>query len=435
MLYLAILPLFARQFKDTTRTAPYHFARPGLWFYESSLLAQPLQVYAQNWLGKKVALRSCLTAALQSAGKSPDFPSLSQTPEFVALEQKKADFAQQLEALVVAQTAVVKGWSQEYLKELDILTERRRTAGDFEGWASAQEERKKFGESGSIDEETNEATADVTDLRLLKRKYRQLSQEQRILHNRRLMTLSKKHINDLTDQQRAYMQGAKMDIASAINSEIHRVRSLPQYVAAESDAQAMSMTVNSEKLTPSIPSSGGKSKELDMAEQREVFEKNLAAIESNVLQALGQWPENYIGELNVLMDGFQRAGNYLGWETVREEASRFEADRVILPRHLVSLKSLLAIQNKYSQVRDTLRRAKAKQIIDATEKYVANLLKYQKDLTVSGRMADASMVQAEIKWARSRLDFIEAQNVLATPPVETNGTNTVAGARDVKSEK
>jgi hypothetical protein len=206
-------------------------------------------------------------------------------------------------------------------------------------------------------------------------------------------------------------------------------------VAAESDAQAMSMTVNSEKLTPSIPSSGGKSKELDMAEQREVFEKNLAAIESNVLQALGQWPENYIGELNVLMDGFQRAGNYLGWETVREEASRFEADRVILPRHLVSLKSLLAIQNKYSQVRDTLRRAKAKQIIDATEKYVANLLKYQKDLTVSGRMADASMVQAEIKWARSRLDFIEAQNVLATPPVETNGTNTVAGARDVKSEK
>jgi hypothetical protein len=50
-------------------------------------------------------------------------------------------------------------------------------------------------------------------------------------------------------------------------------------------------------------------------------------------------------------------------------------------------------------------------------------------------MADASMVQAEIKWARSRLDFIEAQNVLATPPVETNGTNTVAGARDVKSEK
>ena len=436
ILYLAILPLFARQFKDTTRTEPYHFARPGLWFYESSLLAQPLQVYAQNWLGKKVTLRSCLIGALESKGGSLVFPSLAQDPEFIALEQKKADYIQQLNALVVAKKDAVTSWSQEYLKELEVLTERRRTAGDFEGWATAQEERKKFAERGEIDEQTNEATDDITDLRLLKSRFRQLSVEQRVLHNRRLITLSKKYITELTERQRTSMQGGQMNIASAINAEIRRVRALPQYLEAERDAQATSVAGETEKLPTTLPASGDQSNEQDLAKQREVFEQKLAEIESSTLQASGQWAEHYLEELNVLMERFQRAGDYVGWETVREETARFEADRVLLPRHFVSQQArLLELQNKYYQLRDMVRKDKAKKIVEATEKHVATLQKYQKALTVKGQMSGASMVQAEINRIRSRLDFVEAQNLLATPPSETAGTNTVAGVREVKSEK
>jgi len=439
MLYLAILPIFARQFKGTARTAPYHVARPGLWFYESSLFASPLQYYAQNWLGKKVTLRSCLTAALESVGNSPDTANQSQKPEFMALELKKAEFVQQLGALVTSQEAAVASWSEAFLKELETLTERRRTAGDFEGWVSAQEERKKFEESGAIDEETNEPTDDTTDLRLLKSKYRQSAEEQRILHHRRLLTLSRKYITDLTELQRATMQGGQMNIASAINTEIRRVRSLPQYLAAERDAQRIAVSGDPDALPPAFIFDGtNQPQENDLVQQRKEIEQKLADIESKAQQTAGQWADDYLHALNGLMDKYQRAGDYMGWESVREEATRFEADRIIQSKHLVlDPEKLLEVQNKYYQQRDTLRRAKAKSIVDTIQTYLASLQRRQKGLTVKGQMEAAAVVQAEIMRIQSRLDFTDAQSLLAVPlpdPNRTNGTTTVRSPAPVNGK-
>jgi tRNA A-37 threonylcarbamoyl transferase component Bud32 len=434
ILYLALLPLFARQFKDTARTTPYHIARLGIWFYERSLLAAPLQHYAHNWLGANSTVRSCLTSAIASTEDFSDYSSVVQSAEFVAFEQKKNEYVHQLDSLMTAQSTALRTWSQDYLRELDVLMERRRTAGDFDGWASAQEERKQFEENNKIDEPTNESPEDITDLRLLKSKYRQRSEEQRMLHNRRIITLCKKYISELTDLQRNYMQSGKMDIASAINTEIRRVRALPQYSEVEAETQTAAVPSENEKPQTSFLPAGGELKGEDLTKQREQFEKELTEIENSALQAFGQWPERYVEELTALMDRFQRAGDYSGWETVREELFRFETDRIIYPRHFMTqLQGLLDIQRKYHQLRDTLRRAKSKQIIDATEKYVLSLQKHQKDLTVGGQMEAASMVQAEIKRVRSRLDFIEAQTLMAVPPSDTNTLNTVTTVLPTKS--
>jgi hypothetical protein len=48
-------------------------------------------------------------------------------------------------------------------------------------------------------------------------------------------------------------------------------------------------------------------------------------------------------------------------------------------------------------------------------------------------MEAASMVQAEIKRVRSRLDFIEAQTLMAVPPSDTNTLNTVTTVLPTKS--
>lgn len=430
ILYLALLPLFARQFKDTERTTPFHFARLGIWFYERSLLAAPLQHYAHNWLGDNVTVRSCLTSAIESTEDLPDYSVVPKGPEFVALEQKKNDYIHQLDGLMASQNTTLKTWSQEYLRELETLMERRRTAGDFEGWASAQEERKKFQASNTIDEITNEPTDEITDLILLKSKYRQLSDEQHVMHNRRVLTLCKKYVNELTDLQRTYMQDGKMDIASAINTEIRRVRSLPQYLEAEAGVQISALPGDNETIKTSYLTTGVEPQGEVLTKEREAFECELTEIENIALQATGQWPEQYMAELTELMDGFQRAGDYTGWETVRVELSRFEADRGIQTRHFVpEPETLLELQRKYYQLRDTLRRDKAKQIIEASEKYIVALQNHQKNLTVGGQMEAASMVQTEIKRVRSRLDFIEAQTLLAVPgsSSETNNTNTVTG--------
>lgn len=428
LLYLALLPLFARYFKDTSRTVPFQVARLGIWFYERSLLAIPLQHYAHNWLGENTTIRRCLSSAIASTDDSPDVHAIAPSAELVALEQKKADYIHQLDALMAAQSTALRTWSQEFRHDLEILMERRRTAGDFDGWANAQEELKQFEESNKISESQNESPEDITDLKLLKSKYLQLSEEQRLLHNRRIITLCKKYISELIELQRNYMQNGKMNIAAAINTEIRRVRALPQY--SEVEAETTPVTTDTEKNPAAFQPTGNGPVVGDLTQQREPFEKTLTEIETTALQASNQWPEKYMEELTALMDSYQRAGDYSGWETVREEIFRFETDRLIPPRHFATqLQGLLDIQRKYHQLRDTLRRAKAKQIIDATEHYVATLQQYQKNLTVSGQMDAASMVQAEIKRVRSRLDFIEAQTLLAPPPADTNITNTATAVR------
>jgi Mg2+ and Co2+ transporter CorA len=209
---------------------------------------------------------------------------------------------------------------------------------------------------------------------------------------------------------------------------------LPQYSEVESEAQTAAVPSDNEKIQTTFLPAGGELQGEDLTRQREQFEKELTEIENSALQASGQWPERYVEELTALMDSFQRAGDYSRWETVREELFRFETDRAIQPRHFVTqLQGLLDIQRKYHQLRDTLRRAKAKQIIDATEKYVLSLQKHQKNLTVSGQMEAASMVQAEIKRVRSRLDFIESQTLMAVPPSDTNTLNTVTTVLPPKS--
>jgi len=439
ILYLAILPLFARQFKDTKRTAPYHFARPGLWFYESSLLASPLQYYAQNWLGKRTTLRSCLTSGLDEAGNNPDTSTQAQDPKFIALEQKKVEFTQQLGALVTSQESAVAKWSADFLRELEALIERRRTAGDFEGWTSAQVERKRFEESGTIDQETHEPTEDTAGLRLLKSTYRQRAEEQRVLHHRRVLALSKKYIAELTELQKTYMQGGEMTIASAINTEIHRIRSLPHYLEAEKDAQRVAVAGDPDVLSAGLLYDGTQPEEPDLAQQRKEIEQKLADIETKAQQSVSDWGVDYLRALDGIMDKYQRAGDYMGWESVREEATRFEADRILQSKHLVvEPEKLGEVQAKYYQMRDALRRTKAKSIVESVQTYLASLQRRQKRMMVKGHMEAAAMVQAEIKRIQSRLDYTEAQSLLAAPPSDatrTNGTNTVAGTRDVKSEK
>jgi len=201
----------------------------------------------------------------------------------------------------------------------------------------------------------------------------------------------------------------------------------------ETEAQTAAVPSDTENNPPAVLPAGGERQGENLTQQREQFEKELTEIENIALQSSGQWPERYVEELTALMDSFQRAGDYSGWETVREELFRFETDRSIHPRHFVTqLQGLWDIQRKYHQLRDTLRRAKSKQIIDATEKYVLSLQKHQKTLTVDRQMDAASLVQTEIKRVRSRLDFIEAQTLLAAPPSDTNTTHTVTAVKEVK---
>ena len=415
LLYLLSLPIAAKASKGVFGTVPKLFYRPALWVYERRVAGVPLQRYAKLWLHDAALADRFRLSLLEQ-----DDEILDQAVKPDELGQKKQnDYARQLAEMEAEQTTFVRAWPVEYARELDLLMERRRTAGDFEGWAVVQTERKRFDDTRQITEQSSE---ELSELNVLKGKYRQMLADQKLLRSRKLVTLCKKYVNDLTDMQKTYMRDGKMDLATAVNAEIRRVRGAPEQTEAEEvlAAAATAGSVESETTTQMLLPGTVENRVQEVAKMRGVFESDLAEVERVALQKATEWPEKYMLALTELMDKFQRAGDYGGWESVRDELGRFEADRAILQRNIALQPADLAVlQKKFYALREENRRIRAESVVNTTEKHVKKLQELQKKLTVDGQMETAAIVNAEIKRVRSRADFIEAQNEVSPqgPPV------------------
>jgi hypothetical protein len=408
LMYLGSLPVAARSARGgALGRVPRLFYTPGLWMYEESLLARPLQRYARFWLGE-VSLDDLFSSSAQGA-----FGAVERVAKPGELDQKQHEYARQVADLDAEQAAFMRAWPVEYARELDLLMERRRTEGDFEGWAIVQEERKRFDDTRQITEQGSES---LSELNVLKNKYQQMLSDQRLLHSRKVVTLCKKHVNDLTDLQKRFMQEGKMDLATAVNAEIRRARGAPQQVSAEAVLAASTTAGTAESETPPqmLLVGTAENRVQEVANMRGEFERELAEVERVASQKVSEWPDKYVAGLNELMDQFQRAGDYGGWETARDEISRFEADRTVLQRNIVLQPAeLMELQKKNYLLREEFKRSRAESVVNTTEKYVKKLQELQKKLTVDGQMETAAIVNAEIKRVRSRVDYIEAQNEIS----------------------
>jgi serine/threonine protein kinase len=421
--YLLSLPIAAKASKGAFATLPKLFYRPALWVYEQRAVGVPFQRYAKLWL-RDIELSDRFRASLLE--EEEELAEQVVKPD--ELSQKQNDYARQLSEMEADQSTFVQAWPIEYARELDLMMERRRTAGDFEGWAVVQAERKRFDDTRQINEQSSEG---LSELNVLKGKYRQMLADQKLLHSRKLVTLCKKYVNDLTDMQKTYMRDGKMDLATAVNAEIRRVRGTPEQSEAEEILAASATAGAGESDTPAqmlLPGTG-ENRVQEVAKMRGVFEGELAEVERVAAQKETEWPDKYTLALTELMDKFQRAGDYGGWESVRDELGRFEADRAIMQRSIVLQPVELAVlQKKYYSVREENRRNRAESVVNTTEKYVKKLQELQKKLTVEGQMETAALVNAEIKRVKARVDFIEAQNEISPqgPPLPPTMQDVIA---------
>ncbi|HPC48873.1 MAG TPA: protein kinase [Kiritimatiellia bacterium] len=411
VLYLLSLPVAVTLADRSFGTLARGFYRPARWVYERSLARVPLQAYARLWLGAPPEWN----VYFATASEEPVLPGEVQpTPQPDALAQKQREYARQLAELDARQEKFQRAWPTEYVRELDLLMERCRTAGDFEGWDVAQTERRRFDETRQMNDAVVEG---LSELNTLKTKYRQMLSEQRLQHSRKWVTLCKKYVNDLTDMQRKFMQEGRMDLASAVNAEIRKARNAPPALAAEAVVAAAELAGMSETETaPMLLGGSDQHRVEEIAQLRSGFESELAAVEKDAVRKATAWPDQYVQGLTELMESFQRAGDYVGWESARDELGRFEADRAIQQRHFVLQPAgLVELQKKFFLLREENRRKRAEQLVDTTEKYVKKLQDVQKKLTVGGQMETAAAVNAEIKRVRTRVDYIEAQNELSPP--------------------
>ncbi len=427
-LYLLSLPPVVKAVRKPFGKAVSTFYRPGLWAYSRGVSAAPLQWYARLWMEDTLNLTGCCPTAAETAAAEAAVAGEAELPD--DLKAKQQEYERQLREIDSEQKAFQQAWPAEYVRELDTLMERHRAAGDFEEWAVVQAERKRFDQTRQI---TGGADDDRSELSMLRGKYGRMRSDQRLLNSRKLISLCKKYVNELTDIQRVYTQDGQMDLAKTVNAEIRRVRNMPEQIAAEALLAESNVAggADAEVAPQMLLVSSAEKQVQEVPVFREEFEKELTVIERAAVEKADKWPECYVAELNELMEKFQRAGDYVAWESVRDEVLRFEIDRAILPKDILQNPGELSdLQRKHFSLRDEQKRKRAEMLVDATERYVKRLQELQRTLTVDGKMEAAAAVNTEIRRVRARVDFIEAHSEIAPqgPPAPERPSDIVAPA-------
>ncbi len=408
---LAIYTLGVVPVLQAVRSPPAPWLRravqPGVWLHTSSGLAAPLTTYAR-WWGE-----TNLTARLAEPSAGPPGPD-SERP--LELQQFQRLYTVQLATLGNEQRRYAEAWPAEYLRELDALMERRRLAGDFDAWSVAKSEREQFEQARRIGESP---AGEYGELAALKQKFRQLRAASRIDQGRRLINISKKFVNDLSDLQRAYTKEGRMADAARVNQEIRRVRASPELQEAEA------------VLADYVPPGAGDPANVlpiepdervaDITGLRQQFDQQLAAVEDDYARNIDKWPDKYLAALKQAMEQFQAAGDYSGWDSAKTELERFEVDRAIQAKDVVNGPARLAeLQKQHLDLLTQYRATRARGIVNLADSQIDKLSEYQRKYTKSGDMDSAGQVNAEMRRIRARPELLAAQAELAPPPTTTN---------------
>lgn len=326
--------------------------------------------------------------------------------------KKKSDFEREVRKILETVPTVNAMLLGQYSEELRELSRRRQEAGDYDTWVAASQLLQKQ----PFDKIDAPLPADVPAIADLKQRFIRLEADHRQQRSRQLVAESKKYTTLLGEVLKEYTRDGRAELASVINDEIKRIKTMPELVEAEAQLEA-AKTAHGNNPMPVTPQTDAYFDEL--RKHRQVFEKQLADENTPAADAIRNWPARYDQALRVLMDEFQQWGDFNGWESVSIERNRFEVDRVITADDLVvGPEKLAAAQADFLKQYNDNHIALAKNIIDNVERYIAALEKFQRDLTVKGEMAGASAVNAELRRVRQLPDYLSAQNQVAPPKSE-----------------
>lgn len=431
LFYLLSLPPVTSFTQGNLKPQTRLFYRPAFWCYQNGFLASALVDYAGLWLADTTTLTSpspLLTYNTNDPKAHLPPPAL---PE--ELKEKQDEYSRLLQEAENALTVFEQVWPTEYLRELDTLMERRRMAGDFEGWSEVQGERKRFDDSRTLEESY---VATLLELKTLMGKYHQMLTDQTLLHSRKLLSLCRRYVNELTDAQKLYTQQGQMEQATAVNNEIRRVRNLPNQLAAEELIASAATTGGSESGTSSrmllTPTAEQHSQEIDLL--RAELDDALLKIDQDTANQSDEWPNKYMAELSDLMDIFQQAGDYDSWQSISDESMRFAADRTITPREVVGMPAeLSALQKRYIVLRNELYRQRAENIVTTITQHIKKLENTLKRFTVEGQMEAAAIVNAEIKRVQNHGVYLEALKELEPqgPPLPPSRRPSIEEVSDI----
>jgi serine/threonine protein kinase len=414
LLYLLSLPPVARSCSTPLASAWRGFYRPAWNCYAAGAFADVLGHYNALWGRPDLAASFAVSTPPEEA---------AQPAPSAELQRRQTAFSQQLQTIASEQRREADKWPQDYLLELNALAERRRTAGDFDGWSIATAAIKQFTVSRQIGDAPT--GADFPELTLLIAKYRDIVTGQRLDRCRRLVATTKKYVNDLAEMQRALTREGKMDDAAAVNAEIRRVQNGGELhdaeteLAAAAGASGPAAPAPAAVLPPIEPE-----KVAALAPLRARYQEQLDGIAADYESKLKLWPAKYKTALEDLMAQFQKQGSYDDWQKAKNELDRFDADQQVQAKDVVTQPPRLAkLQQDHLALLTEHRKVRTTSVLKAAEALIAKLEEMQKKQTLAGNMEVAAAVNAEIKQARNSPEYTAAKQELEPPPPPAPATN------------
>jgi len=384
---------YASDLYRTTYRPWYGFVR---FLYRESMLHDPLDRYALLW---GVPHMFDLKPGAVTPVVRPDVPA-NQAGQVATLASSRSNYEKDIRNIQADYSKKVATWPGEYLKALDALVEKLQKAGDFEGWEAAGSERERFVLQRQIPDAA--VVRAPVELAILQSDFQAALLQYSLDQSKRIVSRTKKHLNDLAAIQKEYTKAGQMEVASAVNAEIKGVKSSREVVEAEAQLAEYRSDADDDEpaggptVAAPLPTEAGKIDALAAAQAQ--YQKAFADVEASHLQKVTRWAEAYFDDMELLMERLQRAGDFEGWEAARQELERFDADRAVQEDALVdSPAELLSLQTRYVKMLSRHQLEKSRQILTNSQNHINRLTALQKRLTMQKKMDQALVVNTEIR--------------------------------------
>ncbi|MDD2600406.1 MAG: serine/threonine-protein kinase [Kiritimatiellae bacterium] len=152
---------------------------------------------------------------------------------------------------------------------------------------------------------------------------------------------------------------------------------------------------------------------VELEAQKAKYQAQLSALYEQQRQFLRVWPVEYKRELESLLDKYQRAGDYDGWEIIQNELIRFERDGSVITTEFREPIEFALLVKKYLTLLKDQKLLHSRNLVKECKIYINVLSDMKKKYTQEGRIEFASMANSEIDRAKTAQHYVDAEAVVA----------------------
>ena len=137
----------------------------------------------------------------------------------------------------------------------------------------------------------------------------------------------------------------------------------------------------------------------------------MAAVEANYSKQVKDWPGKYNDALMHLLQEYQSAGDFSGWEAAKEEIDRFEIDRALHPANIVEgLDKLATLQRNHLSLLAKYKTDRARGLVKAADAAESSLKDLRARFTRAKDMDSAGVVNDEIRRIGDLQEIVTARS-------------------------